>query len=58
MAIPDLTREGVRSFVDAEKAVIDSITGKRAATKAAAKPVRRAKRSHRPPKTAAAAAGA
>lgn len=57
MAIPDLTREGVRSFVDAEKAVIDSIT-KRPAKSAAgrsAKPAGRAKRSHRPPKAAAAA---
>jgi hypothetical protein len=54
MAVPDLTREGVRSFVDAEKAVIDSITGRRPATKAA-KPVTRGKRSHRPPKTAAVA---
>jgi hypothetical protein len=62
MAIPDLTREGVRSFVDAEKAVLDSITGRRpavkAATKAAAKPVRHAKRSHRPPRTATVSATA
>ncbi len=55
MAVPDLTREGVRSFVDAEKAVIDSITGRRPATKAATKPTQRGKRSHRPPKTAAVA---
>ncbi len=56
MAIPDLTRESVKSFVDAEKAVIDSITGRRPATKATAKPARHAKRSHRPPKAAAATA--
>lgn len=30
IAIPDLTREGVRGFVDAEKAVIVSMTRKRA----------------------------
>lgn len=49
-AIPDLTREGVLSFVDAEKAVIDSITKKRTDTKTGAKMVRRVKRSHRPPR--------
>jgi hypothetical protein len=56
MAIPDLTREGVKSFVDAEKAVIDSITGKRSGPKPVAKPINRRKRSHRPPKAAAATA--
>lgn len=55
MAIPDLTREGVGRFVDAEKAMIDSIT-KRVVEPKGAKTVRHAKRSHRSPKTAAATA--
>ena len=53
LAIPDLTREGVRGLVDAEKAVIDSVTRKRAEARPGGKTAARAKRSHRPPKTAA-----
>ncbi len=56
MAIPDLTREGVRSFVDAEKAVIETITKRRTEPKTATKVTRGRKQSHRPPKTAAATA--
>jgi hypothetical protein len=42
--IPDLTREGFRSFVEAEKAVIESVTKRPEAKKPVAKGVRRVKR--------------
>ena len=35
--LPDLTREGVKTFVDTEKALIDTVTKRRTETKAAAK---------------------
>jgi hypothetical protein len=56
--IPDLTREGVRTFVNAEKALIDTVTH-RPETKGASKTTtHRRKRPGRPIKTAAAHATA
>lgn len=46
--IPDLTREGFRSFVEAEKAVIESVTKRSEAKKPMAKSVRRVKRTRAP----------
>ena len=46
--IPDLTREGFRSFVEAEKAVIESVTKRPAAKKPVAKGLRRVKRTRAP----------
>lgn len=42
--IPDLTREGFRSFVEAEKAVLESVTKRPEARKAPAKTARRVER--------------
>jgi hypothetical protein len=46
--IPDLTREGFRSFVEAEKAVIESVTKRPEPRKPVAKGVRRVKRTRAP----------
>jgi hypothetical protein len=48
--IPDLTREGFRSFVEAEKAVIESVTRRPEVKKAPVKGARRVKRTARIPK--------
>ena len=46
--IPDLTREGFRSFVDAEKAVLESVTKRPEPRKARAKGARRVKHTRAP----------
>jgi hypothetical protein len=46
--IPDLTREGFRSFVEAEKAVIESVTKRAGPKKPMAKGRRRVKRTRAP----------
>ena len=46
--IPDLTREGFRSFVEAEKAVIESVTTRPEPKRPVAKGVRRVKRTRAP----------
>jgi hypothetical protein len=48
--IPDLTREGFRSFVEAEKAVIESVTRRPEMKKAPVKGARRVKHTARTPK--------
>src|SRR5271165_443746 len=48
--IPDLTREGFRSFVEAEKAVIESVSKRPEARKAPVKGARRVKRNAKAPK--------
>jgi hypothetical protein len=48
--IPDLTREGFRSFVEAEKAVIESVSKRPGAKKPAVKGARRVKKAARAPK--------
>jgi hypothetical protein len=45
--IPDLTREGFKSFVEAEKAVIESVTNRPEATKAPVKGAHRGKKAVR-----------
>jgi len=46
--IPDLTREGFRSFVEAEKAVLESVTKRPEGKKVPVKTARRVKRTHAP----------
>jgi hypothetical protein len=48
--IPDMTREGFKSFVEAEKAVIESVTKRPEMKKAPVKGARRVKRTRRAPK--------
>ncbi len=48
--IPDLTREGFRSFVEAEKAVIESVTKRPEMKRTPVKGARRVKRTTRAPK--------
>ena len=45
LPIPDMTRKGVQSLVDAEKALLDTVTERRGSPKVAGKTVRRKKRS-------------
>jgi len=45
--LPEITRAGVKTFVDTEKALIDSVTKRRVETKAGGKPVRRKPRARR-----------